>query len=707
MRKDRSYTQGINFDRYYYQIPINAVLLVLSVLFTLAVQRHDQAIGGGISRPLLFFLINIEIFIAILLIVSIIRQSVILFLERRKGRPGSIFKKNLLFSFIFLSILPGAFVFFGASKLVVKHLELWFGTRVEVGLSSGLALYAATSQEMREQLAHQGAAWLDTGSERWAVSGSYPFCSKVWHISEQGVSLGREPSRWRSFREFNDRGIKELKKSFIALLDTVTTTPKIIDFFGSTYWVARQEDRYLALVYRPPAPIRRELIRIQNAQSDYRALREVKSLLKFNFYLQAILLLILVLVLAIWCAFYLARGISEPIQLLLEATHDIKEGKLGAQIAPIGARDLQHLTESFNEMSRALSQAQASLNNKNQELIALFEHLSVSVFLISYSGRVITCNQSAQSLMSKLTGKTLSVGRRFHSLPKACKDVIQGMLWELEFGKERSRREVNLQELGQQLMLVLHLQRLGRGATSPYLLVVEDLSSVMKENTFKTWQEAVKQIAHEIKNPLTPIQLATQRLQRRFNASLPDNEKKLLQEGCTLILDQVATIKRLVADFSSFAVAPRLELQPMSVGRLIDDVIALFRLSYPEIRFHVDTVNQEGTVLVDEDKIKRVFTNLITNSIEAFAGAQTEKPLITIKITEDLHKIYITLADNGPGIADDLRANMFLPYVSTSNKNMGLGLAIVHTIVTQHQGVIAVVPSSCGATFVIELPKSL
>lgn len=566
------------------------LILAISIAFTAIVQRYEQSIGGGIGRPLLFLLINLEIFIAIFLAASIIRQSIILFLERRKDRPGSIFKQNLLFSFIFLSILPGIFIFLGASKLVVKHLDLWFSTRMEQGISSGLTLYEEMSQETRYQLQREGEnlSRHQLPHPPTSLPKHTTFEARWWPRDGQGIKFGLEPQQWRLFREFNDREIKDLKADLTCQLEKLPpTTTTIIDFFGSTYWVKAYPEGFFTLIYRPPAPIRSALIRIQNANSDYQDVRTLKHSLKFNFYLQAILLLFLVLVLAIWCAFYLARSISTPIQNLLEATNAVRAGNLTTLVIPTGSRDLQALTISFNEMTKALAIAQDNL---------------------------------------------------------------------------------------------------------------------VKINTLKTWQEAAKQIAHEIKNPLTPIQLVAQRLQRKCTPLLAEPTATMFQEGCTTILHQVDTIKALIADFASFAVPTKLEIKQHDMIALLNNVIKLFQLSYPSVTFVLSSTTQIIPAWLDEEKIKRVFTNLITNSLEAFKTNTPQSPTISISLAKTGHNLEIFVHDNGPGIAPEVADKLFLPYISTNKKNMGLGLAIVQEIITQHRGTITVELTQIGTMLKITIP---
>jgi two-component system, NtrC family, nitrogen regulation sensor histidine kinase NtrY len=700
-----------NNRRYYYQIPINITLLAISILFTLMVQRHEHHIGGGIGRPLLFLLINLEIFIAILLAASIIRQSVTLFLDRYKDRPGSVFRKNLLFSFIFLSILPGIFIFLGASKLVVKHLELWLGARIEQGLASGLTAYQQTTHDVRTRLRKTGTIISDVTTTQAVTlpTNQDGFEVAWWPKKGKFFNLGNEIQQWRTFRELNDRPTKELRNELLQQFENQAQDHEaILDFYGSIYWLKKYPTGIVAVIHRPSPLLRSTLIKIQNAHADYSKVRGLRTLLKFNFYLQSILLLFLVLALAIWCAFHLARGISEPIQTLLEATNEIRAGNFLVHITPSGSRDLQALSISFNEMTKALAAAQTSLANKNKELIAVFEHLSASVFLYAPSGHLITCNQAAQDLCTNLTGSPLHIGKRFNNLPKSLKRTVHKMLSSFASGQRQVTQELELSFNGQQVILMLHLQQLDIAATPkrpPYLLVIEDLSNIVKINTLKTWQEAVKQIAHEIKNPLTPIQLTTQRLQRKCMPELPPHTAAIFNDGCSMILDQVNVIKQLVATFSSFAIPTQLTIEPSNIELLIDDVFKMFKLSYPHINFVKAIKTNDVMVSIDAEKIKRVLINLITNSIEAFKAANTTAPTISVELFAHQAGYTLTIHDNGPGIAPAVQDKLFLPYISTNKKNMGLGLAIVHEIISQHGGSINVATAKQGATFEIKLPR--
>jgi two-component system nitrogen regulation sensor histidine kinase NtrY len=228
---------------------------------------------------------------------------------------------------------------------------------------------------------------------------------------------------------------------------------------------------------------------------------------------------------------------------------------------------------------------------------------------------------------------------------------------------------------------------------------------VVKTNKLKTWQEAAQQIAHEIKNPLTPIQLATQRMQRKYGQTLSSDP--LFVQSTQTILDQVKIIQDLVNHFSAFASMPKLSLEQTNIGDLIGDIIGFYTLSYQDITF-LAYVDSSLTVVTDKKKLTRAIVNILDNSIQALATIHLDDKQKWISITAqpsfDMQALLITIIDNGPGIAPEIRDKLFLPYVSSGKKNMGLGLAIVQDIMQQLGGSVSVVPQKHGAGFRLTVP---
>lgn len=574
-------------------------------LFT---QQKQHLIGAGINRVFIFLLINTYVLVIAFLLYIIIRQSIRLFLDSRKDRPGSVFKRNLLFAFTLFSVIPSFFVFFTAGKFIATSIDDWFDARIEGGLINSLELHKQQTLALRSKIVLDGEKIYDQIIKnpknikinlpqiKHLIPELNEYKLYILGIERPNIigKIKEEVLVWREYRKVNDRTTHRLKKEFWAILNT-PNFENPFDFYGSLYFVKKTENFALILVKRYPENIRYPLIEIQNSVSDYQQLKSIRNPIFLNYLFTFILVTLLILFLSIWCAFYFARGLGQPIQEMLSVMSKIRSGDLNARIKHHPNNDLHHLTIGLNKMTDALQQANIKLETQNQEML--------------------------------------------------------------------------------------------------------------KINTLKTWQEAAKQMAHEIKNPLTPIQLATQRMQRKYGQVL-ENDPAFID--CTnTILTQVKIIQGLVLHFSRFASMPQLYLGPTQINDLIKESIALYQVSYPEIKFDLSLDSNLPVINTDKNKMKRVFTNLLDNSTRAIQKMETsELKLIKIEsnILTDANRILITFSDTGPGVPKDLYNKLFLPYVSTEKKNMGLGLAIVHEIITMQGGSINLESTKQGAKFSIKLP---
>ncbi len=690
-------------------------------------QRNHQLIGAGINRTFLFLLINLHVLLLGFLLYIIIRQSIKLFLERKKGIPGSVFKRNLLFAFTFFSVIPSFFVFFTAGRLIMRNIDDWFQARIETGLKKGMLLHKKHVEQERQLLQREGrallaglsfgqASWMEQLRERIAdrlnkdASGS---CAYVWGIYGQEFvgSVKDEIRVWRKYRQFNDRTTQSLREHFFQQLDVIEEEG-LYDFYGSLYWVKRIDDYWVILVKRYPPDIRYPLIELQNAVFDYEQLKSMRNPIFVSYFLTFILVTILILFLSIWCAFYLARGITKPIQELLDATAQIRKGRWDVQLPCQSSDDLRTLVEGFNEMIHAIQEARTQLEHKHNELFMILENLKAAVFLVGTYGRIEMCNASACSMVFRFVGIEKVRGKRINVLGRAVTEKFFALIREL--------RKTQRQNISQEIVFTLQeeprffvttisfvkVNNLPRNIEQGVLIVLEDVTEVVKANKLRTWQEAALQMAHEIKNPLTPIQLATQRLQRRLGKTLCDDP--VFFQCTDVILEQVALIKNLVTHFSEFATLPVMQCELANMQQIVQEVVSLYRISYPETTIITSFDENLPLVAVDIKRIKRVLVNLFDNSMRALLEGPHRKGdgkiIITLKKTDDDRWIELLFADTGPGIAQEVRDKLFLPYVSTEKKNMGLGLAIVHDIIMQHGGSIVLVPSDIGVVFRILLP---
>ncbi|MFH1461934.1 MAG: ATP-binding protein [bacterium] len=470
------------------------------------------------------------------------------------------------------------------------------------------------------------------------------------------------------------------------------------------------------------------LIKNQNVEIvDYRKFKSTRNPVYWSYLFTFILVTLLILFLSIWCAFYLAKGLSKPILELLNATGRIRRGEKNVQISSDATNDLQDLVVGFNQMTFALEAARNQLEQTNKEMLMIIENIKEAVFFVSRFGRILTYNSASKDLVQKYLNLSRFKNKKINFFGSQVTSTFSKLVRDL-VGNEKTQltREINFSFKLEQKNFLVHLTYIKNSffksnldaAQDGILVVIEDLTDIVKINKTKTWQEAAKQMAHEIKNPLTPIQLATQRLQRKYKDKL-EGEKVFLDSTNT-ILNHVKIIKDLVSHSSEFAQLPASKIESLDLNEILDEVVCLYKVSYPEIDFVYDLQKFMPFIKIDKKKIKRVIINLMDNSIRALKQQPQEKIIpayLTLKRDESeknvkiktsfksgLNQIELLISDNGPGIPYSVRNKLFLPYVSGEKKNMGLGLAIVHEIITQIGGSVKLLDSQQGAVFQILLP---
>lgn len=685
----------------------------------LFVQKKHYLIGGGLNRSFLFLLINVHVVIIVVLLYLIIRQSIKLFLERRKGEPGSVFKSNLLFTFTLFSIIPSFFVFFTAGKFITKSIDRWFQVHLDDGFKHAFLLHQQHTKHLRDMVAARGLELCALAAKKkntfdagqHFVDGRYSLY--ILNDDSSGLvgCLRDEIAVWRSFRIVNDRTTKSLAAQFFNNINDVEVSGGCFDFYGSLYWAKHVDSCMCLIAYRYPEPIRQSLITLENTATNYAHLHSMRNVIYQSYFFTFLVITLLIFFLSLWCAFYLAKGITKPIQELLEATEKVRRGRWDTQVQINPASDLQSLARGFNEMTRAVQLGQHHLAQKNKELLAILESLSTAVFLVNKFGRIIFCNAAAQKLVAVYVGPITFQGKKFTVFGSEIAAQATNFMHELmTCGHDHIAKELSLTFSAQPKTFMVYGRLFVFSPTAGHepdglLIMIEDLTELVKINKIKTWQEAAKQMAHEIKNPLTPIQLATQRLQRRFGAVLSNDPAFF--DCTTTILNQVKVIKDLVTHFSVFASMPSPVIEVVDMGNLVREIICLYQLSYPSITFVFESDPLHVTIKTDKNKIRLVLINLLDNSVRILAnydGHANKQVTISLRVDEQASKVHLFFADNGPGIAQGVRDTLFLPYVSTEKKNMGLGLAIVRDTVVQLGGSITLDGVAIGAMFHIILP---
>tara|TARA_Y100000031_G_C8229443_1_gene390132 strand:- start:745 stop:2229 length:1485 start_codon:yes stop_codon:yes gene_type:complete len=470
--------------------------------------------------------------------------------------------------------------------------------------------------------------------------------------------------------------------------------------------------------YYIPKSIISKINKIQRIFEEYKQQKLLKHPVKAGYINTFLMITLLILFSAIWFGFYLARGITDPIQELAEGTKAIAAGNLGFKIDVKANDEIGILVDSFNQMADNLRQgkinielATENLKKTNTELDkhgkymeAVLENIGAGVISIDQTGKITMINKAAVKIL-KIPAKDFR--EKYYrdvfsiSLLTPVRSLIKKMNKK---GVEYSEEQINVTVEGSLLTLLTSISVL-KNSQNNYLgmvVVFEDLTELIRTQKIAAWREAARDFAHEIKNPLTPIQLNTQRLQKKFKENAGDF-KKVFEESTKIIVGEVNGMKELLNEFSQFARMPESKPKPNPLHDVIDEVVS----RYNGVKSKVEIVKQLDPKIrlinIDYEQIKRVFVNIIDNAIDAMNGGGRIEIGTFLDEMNGVVKIKIT--DCGKGINAKDRAKLFMPYFTTKKRGTGLGLAIANRIVKDHNGTIKAIPNKIkGTTFLLELP---
>ncbi|RPH82250.1 MAG: HAMP domain-containing protein, partial [Candidatus Rokuibacteriota bacterium] len=458
---------------------------------------------------------------------------------------------------------------------------------------------------------------------------------------------------------------------------------------------------------------------ISQAFLEYKQLKLLKNPIKGIYILLFLLMTLIVVFSFTWFALHLARGITGPIEQLAEGTREVAAGNLAYKVQTRGDDEIATLVESFNRMTddlgqskRQLEEAYLDLQDKHTELEdrrryieTVLEAITTGVVSFDPLGRVTTINRAAAGMFG--IAEAASVGRLLEEVFAApeLRDIVSLV--------QRARRpragslalQIPVRRGGVALSLLAAATAL-RGENGEYagaVVVFDDLTELLKAQRLAAWREVAQRIAHEIKNPLTPIQLSAQRLRRRLGWG-DEDEHRLVAECTDTIVQEVDGLRRLVDEFSRFARMPAFIPRPTDVRPLVEGVVALYRDSHPDLALGCRHADDLPLCDVDPDHVKRAVLNLVDNAVEAVAASGGEV-LVETQHLPEAGRVRIVVSDTGPGIPLDDRDKLFLPHFSTKVTGMGLGLPIVSEIATEHGGTVRVEDNDPrGSRFVIDLP---
>ena len=417
-----------------------------------------------------------------------------------------------------------------------------------------------------------------------------------------------------------------------------------------------------------------------------------------------------------WTAFYIARGLTVPIKALAEGADEIARGNLSHRVDVLAEDELALLVAAFNQMSSRLESSSAELSDRRRYIETVLESLPTGVISLDAENRVGTINRAALGML-KLSGDNYADRQLGGIVADENRAILERVVSRAKRAGSASEQTI-LRSEGGEMAVALTATALPNSGGA--VLVIEDLSELIAAQRASAWQEVARRMAHEIKNPLTPIQLAAERIAKRFAESgqwsvvsglpsaVPGDERLqgVVEEGTATIVREVQSLKAMVDEFSRFARLPNAQLETGDVNDVVRQVLALYEDRLDDVVVNSELAAELPPAMIDGEQVKRVFVNLIDNAVEAFDIDQTEK-MVTVRTRYDTARdlIVCEVADTGRGVAPVDLQKLFQPYFSTKGRGTGLGLAIVHRIITEHGGKIkAVANQPRGAKFIVELP---
>lgn len=695
------------------------ILAVLAaVIFTL----------GSLNTPLrpessgefaILFSLSVFTFIVFLVFLFILIRSIVrLITEHRAGLLGSRVKTKMVLGAMGVSLLPIVFLFLFSYGLVNRTMDIWFPKPLEIANDQSHDLIAEMSTKERGRLnalAQSVSDWLSAPRKKhdlrhYAVRTDSEF-DVVWLTNREGAETASVP-----------------EYAPTATFHSVLTLPS-----GSEVW---QIGRKLYISGHAPYESGSVLVgrnipddfldrwnRIQSENADYKAQYQNLRFFKREILLGLLLITLLLLFATTWVALFLSKRVTVPIQALAKATQQISRGNLDYRITTRAHDELGVLVESFNQMAgqlgrsrkqiddftSSLQQAVEEIERRRKLMETILENIPTGVLSLDSNGTVNRVNSAAVAMFGPHAASATSLSELLGN--DAARRVLHLMRRSARMGV--ASQELEISSAGRLHHAAVTVSSLGAGRFhSGFVVVIDDVTELLRAQKAAAWQEVAQRIAHEIKNPLTPIQLSAQRLQRYLERAAPSRRREdrsdlpaLVSECAQLIQREVQTLESLVNEFSQFARFPAARLASSDVNAIVSQALDVFHGRLDGISLEHTFASSLPVVKADAELIRRVIVNLVDNAAEALEGATLRTISVSTRLASNGDAVEIEVADTGHGISPEDKDKLFLPHFSTKDRGTGLGLAIASRIIAEHHGTLRVednVPS--GARFLILLP---
>lgn len=671
-------------------------------------------------------LVLINILASILLLGLIVANVYWLFKQWRKKAAAATLTARMILLFSLLSLTPALIVFYYSMQFLERNIESWFDVRIDQAMEDALQLGQAALDERMRNLLKQ------TEQVAQALSESPVSLLAIrlgeWHesVEDSEMTVFSKLGRIVAFSGAESEVIVPDLPEIGILLRVRQGKPYVgLESSSGTMYIRTvvsfiaDDSLFLQATYPVPYRLASLAETVESAYIHYKRLTFLRNSLKITFALTLSLVLSLSLMASLWAAFMSIRRMIAPVRYLALGTRAVAEGNYEKRLPVKRHGELGFLVESFNTMTEKIAQARDEAQRLRQEaesqrayLETLLAHLSSGVLSFDCDMKLLTTNQAANAILhgelQQYVGWPIAVLTGAYPHLSDLMDSLEPLLRET---KGAWRKELSLQGIsGRQELLCRGTPLFHRGGIwCGAVLVIDDVTALIQAQRTTAWGEVARRLAHEIKNPLTPIQLSAERLKYKLGKSLNPTDHEVLDRSTRIIVQQVEAMKTMVNAFAEYARPSTVQLQQVDISSLVDEVAAL----YPPpsgLEIELDLCRSLPLILADPIKIRQLLHNLIKNAQEAVVSASCilgKMQIKTLQIEEN-HRCYIEiqLSDNGPGISSEQLDRIFEPYVTTKAKGTGLGLAIVKRIVEEHGGSIRI-DTQCqnkGAAFLIRFP---
>ncbi len=699
-----------------------AVFILLLLLFLSLRMISSASMDVEQFQQLYYMLLAVNLLILLMLVFLIARQGWRLLAQLRQHVAGARLTLRMVIIFVSLAIFPALVVYSFSIQFINRSIDSWFDVTVEQALEDALNLSRSAVDEKKKTLLRQ----IRRLSDEILVD-----LSKLSVVSLAEI---REKSGVDEVTLLTSRG-RVLGSSSIEKGDIVPDIPSsnlllplqqgrdhvVLDLSDESNRLIRvlvrvtfdDEKGFLVLQAMAPISERRHRLAasVQQAYSEYKGLVYLRKPLKTSFTLTLSLVLLLGILSAVWAAFFSARRIATPIRDLAEGTKAVAEGEYHKPIPLLNDDDFGLLIQSFNKMVRRLAQTHNALEESHQQakrqrdyLEVVLSNLSSGIISLSANKEIRTCNPEVSLILginvNDYHGQSLL---RLAEEKPELESLVRWIMTSIQNNVKHWNEEVTLSESEGRKTLLCRGNALVDGG---YVIVIENVTSLVQAQRDAAWGEVARRLAHEIKNPLTPIQLSAERLRHKYLKTMEAKDAEMLDRLTATIINQVDSMKEMVKAFSEYAKMPELKMHPLDIESLLTEVVDLYR-SNDKLIIEQDLAISGTLVEADQGRLRQVFHNLIKNALEAAVDQDTICLKVTTRLLEINNQYWsvLELSDNGPGFPDDMLANIFDPYVTNKPKGTGLGLAIVKKIIEEHGGsILAENDPHGGARIIIRLP---